>query len=95
MEEYFLKNNTVAIYDIDTRKLVIYIRDKGAMNAIISSDILDVDKLKKLLGDVPPMKNLELSSKVTTKKVYTFGDVYSDIKIAVLYLGFKKYILMK
>ena len=93
LEEYFIKNNTVAIYDIDTRKLVKYIRDKGAMNAIISSQILDVEKLKKLLIDVPSMKNLELSSKVTTKKEYTHGDKNSKIKIAVLDLGCKKSIL--
>ena len=74
LEDYFIKNNTVAIFDIDTRKLVKHIRDKGAMNAIISSDILDVEKLKVLLSKVPPMKNLELSSKVTTKEEYTYGD---------------------
>ena len=39
------------------------------------------------------MKNLELSSKVTTKEEYTYGDENSDIKIAVLDLGCKKSIL--
>ena len=63
------------------------------MNAIISSDILDAKKLKSLLNAVPPMKNLELSSKVTTKNEYTFGDINSDLKIAVLDLGCKKSIL--
>ena len=87
LEEYFIKNNTVAIFDIDTRKLVKYIRDKGAMNAIISSETLDIEKLKNLLSKVPPMKNLELSSQVTTKKEYTYGDKKADTKIAVLDLG--------
>ena len=93
LEEYFIKNNTVAIFDIDTRKLVKYIRDKGAMNAIISSETLDIEKLKNLLSKVPPMKNLELSSQVTTKKEYTYGDEKADTKIAVLDLGCKKSIL--
>ena len=93
LEEYFIKNNTVAIFDIDTRKLVKYIRDKGAMNAIISSETLDIEKLKNLLSKVPPMKNLELSSQVTTKKEYTYGDEKADKKIAVLDLGCKKSIL--
>tara|TARA_B100001093_G_C26827117_1_gene1014519 strand:- start:237 stop:1340 length:1104 start_codon:yes stop_codon:yes gene_type:complete len=93
LEDYFLKNNTVAIYDIDTRKLVKYIRDKGAMNCIISSVSQDVDSLKKTLEKVPSMKNLELSSKVTTKDEYEFGDINSTIKIAVLDLGCKKSIL--
>jgi len=93
LEEYFIKNNTVAIYDIDTRKLVKHIRDKGAMNSIISSDILDIDILKKKLIKVPPMANLELSTKVTTNKEYIYGNKNSDIKIAVLDLGCKKSIL--
>ena len=32
------------------------------MNSIISSDILDIDTLKKKLTKVPPMANLELST---------------------------------
>ena len=93
LEDYFIKNNTVAIYDIDTRKLVKHIRDKGAMNCIISSVSQDVNSLKKTLDKVPSMKNLELSSKVTTKEEYEFGDKNSKIKIAVLDLGCKKSIL--
>ena len=93
LEEYFLKNNTVSIYDIDTRKLVKHIRDKGAMNAIISSEILEVKKLQSILNDVPQMKNLELSSHVTTKKEYIYGDEKSDFKVAVLDLGCKRSIL--
>ena len=39
------------------------------------------------------MKNLELSSKVTTKKEFLYGDKNSSLKIAVLDLGCKKSIL--
>ena len=49
--EYFRKQNFVAISDVDTRALVRYIRDKGAMNAIISTDT-DIDGLKKQLEAV-------------------------------------------
>ena len=63
------------------------------MNCIISSVSQDVDSLKKTLEKVPSMKNLELSSKVTTKDEYEFGDINSPIKIAVLDLGCKKSIL--
>ena len=70
-----------------------YIRDKGAMNAIISSESQDVEKLKSSLDEVPSMKNLELSSKVTTEKEYEYGDINSKIKIAVLDLGCKQSIL--
>ena len=93
LQEYFEQESLVAICDIDTRALVHYVRDKGAMNAIISSDNLDIDFLKTELAKVPSMDGLELSSKVSTKEVYTFGDENAAIKVAVLDLGVKKNIL--
>ncbi len=88
--DHFLEQNIVAISDIDTRAIVRHIRDKGAMNAIISSDESDIDKLKAKLAEVPGMKGLELSSSVTTAKAYTFGDPNAQLKVAVLDLGIKK-----
>ncbi len=93
IHDYFTKNNLVGIADIDTRQLVRYIRQKGAMNAIISSEILDPIQLKAILDKTPDMSGLELASKVTTKEAYTFGTDGSDYKIAVLDLGVKKNIL--
>src|ERR1051326_8608399 len=46
IEDYFVQQNVVAICDLDTRAIVRHIRDKGAMNAIISSEILDIHELK-------------------------------------------------
>ena len=46
IQEYYEEENMVAISDIDTRALVRHIRDKGAMNGIISSEITDIDELK-------------------------------------------------
>src|SRR5436305_7568886 len=47
IEDYFRKQRIIAISDIDTRAVVRHIRSKGAMNAIISSEITDIEKLKK------------------------------------------------
>jgi len=93
LQSYFEKNKIVAISDIDTRALVRYVRDKGAMNCIISSDISDINILKEKLSKVPTMEGLELSSKVATKEVYTFGDIKSKHKVAVVDFGTKKNIL--
>jgi len=76
-----------------TRAIVRHIRDKGAMNAIISSEILDVDELKKMLAKVPSMAGLELASKVSTEKPYFIGDPHANYKVAVLDFGVKKNIL--
>ncbi len=90
----FLEEHTVVgITDIDTRAVVRHIRSKGAMNAIISSEILDIQPLKELLAEVPSMAGLELSSQVSSPSAYTLGNSDAKIKIAVLDLGVKRNIL--
>ncbi len=93
LQEYLYDNNVVGITEIDTRALVRHIRDKGAMNAIISSENLDIDFLQGKLDKVPDMSGLELASKVTTSEPYLFGDEKSPYKVAVLDLGIKTSIL--
>jgi carbamoyl-phosphate synthase small subunit len=92
LENYFLDQDVVAIQNIDTRAVVRYIRDKGAMNAVISTDT-DIQKLKERLKLVPSMEGLELASKVSTKKPYFFGNKDAAYKIAALDIGIKKSIL--
>lgn len=91
--DYLKKYNIVAISDVDTRALVNYIRDNGAMNAIISTETEDIEVLKKQLAEAPDMKGLELASKVSTKEPYYFGDENAKYKISALDLGIKKNIL--
>ena len=93
IQEYFEGDEIVGISDVDTRSLVRHIRSKGAMNAIISSEILDIDALKKKLADVPSMDGLELSSQVSTKTPYFVGNEKASYRVAVLDLGVKKNIL--
>ena len=93
LQEYFENQKVVAISDVDTRALVRHIRDKGAMNAIISSEEFDIEKLKTQLAKVPSMVGLELSSKVSTKTPFFFGDENAAHRVAVLDLGVKKNIL--
>ena len=93
IQTYFEEENLVGISDIDTRSLVRHIRHKGAMNAIISSETLDVAELKAQLAQVPSMEGLELSSIVSTKEPYYYGDESAPTRIAVLDLGIKKNIL--
>ncbi len=93
LQEYFEKEKIVAISDVDTRALVRHIRDKGAMNAIISSENFDVNQLNNQLDGVPSMNGLELSSKVCTKEAYYFGNETASNKVAVYDFGVKKNIL--
>ena len=93
LKDWFVKHNLVAISDVDTRALVSYIRDHGAMNAIISTEIDNIESLKVQLSKVPSMEGLELASKVSTKEPYFVGDENSDLKIAALDIGIKKNII--
>jgi carbamoyl-phosphate synthase small subunit len=91
--EFFQKNDLFAISDVDTRALVSYIRENGAMNAVISTKTDNIEELKNQLSNVPEMEGLELASKVSTKKPYYFGNENATYKIAALDIGIKKNIL--
>lgn len=93
LEKYLINNGLFGISDVDTRALVNYIRENGAMNAVISTEIDQEDALIKKLFDMPSMEGLELASKVSTKEPYFVGDPGSEFKVAALDLGVKASIL--
>tara|TARA_B110000444_G_C18845628_1_gene601759 strand:- start:1676 stop:2782 length:1107 start_codon:yes stop_codon:yes gene_type:complete len=93
LQDFFIRHNIVGISDVDTRALVSHVRDNGAMNAVISTDVKSITELKSKLSNFPTMKGLELASKVSTKEPYFYGDPKSKFKIAALDLGIKKNIL--
>jgi carbamoyl-phosphate synthase small subunit len=93
LQNYLEKNKIVGIESIDTRALVSHVRQQGAMNCILSSEIHDVALLKQLLNDVPSMEGLELASVVTTEEAFTMGDENAPYKIAVMDYGTKRNIL--
>ncbi|MGB0527180.1 MAG: glutamine-hydrolyzing carbamoyl-phosphate synthase small subunit [Flavobacteriaceae bacterium] len=93
LEDYFEQEQLFAISDVDTRALVSHIRDNGAMNAVISTRVDELDQLKKELSEIPQMAGLELASKVSTKEPYFFGDEQAPLKVAALDIGIKRNIL--
>ena len=90
--EYLKKNKIVGIKEIDTRSLTRHIRDKGAMNGIISSIDLDIQSLEKKLKNFPDMNGLDLAKDVTTQKKYKWPGK-GQYKVAVIDFGIKKNIL--
>ena len=91
--DYLEKQKLVTVSDVDTRALVNYIRENGAMNAVISTEIEREEELIKELQNAPSIEGLELASKVSTKEPYTFGNADAKFKIAALDLGIKRNIL--
>jgi carbamoyl-phosphate synthase small subunit len=92
LQKYLEKHGVVGISDVDTRQLVRYIRSKGAMNALISS-VLTPDQMRAEIAKVPSMAGLELSSVVSTRKPYFYGNPNASYKVAALDLGIKVNIL--
>jgi carbamoyl-phosphate synthase small subunit len=93
LQSYLEKAGIVGISDIDTRELVRHIRNKGAMNAVISSEFFDENALQEALSNVPDMAGLELASIVSTNEAYFVGNPEASFKVAVMDFGVKNSIL--
>ena len=92
LDNYLAENGIAGIAEVDTRKLVRHIRHKGAMNAIISSNLFDMEALQQKLAAVPEMESLELASQVMAKTPYHAGPDGGK-QVAVLDFGIKQNIL--
>jgi carbamoyl-phosphate synthase small subunit len=83
LNQWLCKNNLTAICNIDTRRLTKNIRDKGARNSIIFftkiGEEIDTDKLISKIIDLPTLKNVDLASKVTTRKKYFWDQKLYDL----------------
>jgi carbamoyl-phosphate synthase small subunit len=93
IQEYFEEQAVVGISDIDTRAVVRHIRQAGAMNAIISSEELDLEVLKAQLAASPSMDGLELASRVSTEAQYVYGPADAKFTVVAVDFGIKENIL--
>jgi carbamoyl-phosphate synthase small subunit len=89
--EYLKKNNVVGLEGIDTRKLVKLIRIKGAMRGIISSTVLNINKLREKLRDYPGLVGRDIVKDVSIKKVYKWDSGVIDVLAGSEHKGEKKY----
>ncbi len=92
LESFMRRNELVGISGVDTRRLVLHIREAGVMNAVISAVDLDDESLVGKAREWPSMEGLELASRVTVGEAYDFapGD---GPRVAVFDYGVKRNIL--
>lgn len=93
LEEYLTGRGIVALQQVDTRALVQHIRSKGAMNAILSTEMSEVHQLRAALEKVPQMAGLDLSEEASTHVTYSLGAETAANRIAVLDFGVKRSML--
>jgi carbamoyl-phosphate synthase small subunit len=94
LQQYLEDHKVVGISGVDTRALVRHIREKGVMNAVISSEELDPEVLVQKAIDWEPMEGLELATRVTRKEAQTYQpEGESRYRIAAFDYGIKRNII--
>ncbi|WP_434777728.1 glutamine-hydrolyzing carbamoyl-phosphate synthase small subunit [Neisseria sp. Ec49-e6-T10] len=72
LSEYLIKNNTVAIADIDTRRLTRILRNKGAQAGCIMAGQIDEQKALALAKSFGSMAGQDLAKVVSCKEPYAW-----------------------
>ncbi|MFM9992608.1 MAG: glutamine-hydrolyzing carbamoyl-phosphate synthase small subunit [Burkholderiaceae bacterium] len=79
LSSYLIRNSTVAIADIDTRKLTRHLRSTGAQNGAIVGLAIDeestqqkIDEAIRAAKSAPSMAGLDLAKKVSTAQSYSW-----------------------
>jgi carbamoyl-phosphate synthase small subunit len=90
--DWLRERDVVALTGVDTRSLVLHLRDRGAMRAAVVADDTPVDTMLTAVRDQPDMTGAALVAGVSPAAQYTYaGD--GDVRIAVVDYGCKRSIL--
>lgn len=74
LPDYLQERNIPGIYGIDTRSLTRKLRDYGAINGGVSTEILDPERLINIVQQAPDMTGLNLVKEVTTSEIYQWSE---------------------
>ncbi len=69
---FLAKSGIPVVSDLDTRSLVRHLRSRGVMRGVLSVIEKDAGKLVVKARTIPSMAGLDLASRVTTPKSYTW-----------------------
>jgi carbamoyl-phosphate synthase small subunit len=84
----------VALSGIDTRSLVLHLREHGAMRAAVVAGEASVEETLRAVREQPQMTGRALVARVSTRAPYTFSDA-GAARIAVVDYGCKRSILRR
>ena len=74
LPDYLKEHHIPGIYGIDTRALTRKIRNVGAMNGGVSTEIIDPNELLERVNAAPLMSGLNLVKEVTTSETYEWSE---------------------
>jgi carbamoyl-phosphate synthase small subunit len=92
--DWLHERGLVALSGVDTRSLVLTLRDRGAMRAAIVSGDASVDEVLTAVREQPQMAGRSLAAGVSTAVPYEYSDV-GRARIAVVDYGCKRSILRR
>jgi len=72
LHDYLVRHGIPGIAEVDTRRLTRHIRTAGAMQGVISNEILDRDELVDIARAAPSLVGRDLVREVTTPEAYTW-----------------------
>ncbi len=76
------KYDIPVIAEVDTRKLVRHLRDRGAMRGLISSDTHEAAELIEAARRSPSMQGLNLVEKVSTRETYQWTKGIEPVSVS-------------
>ena len=82
LDDFLARNNSIAIFGIDTRQLTIILREKGSLKACISPiDENNEESAISLAKSFDGLEGMDLAKEVTTKNLYSWTEgVWPDYK---------------
>jgi carbamoyl-phosphate synthase small subunit len=94
--EWLVDRGIVGLDEIDTRALVLRLRQAGAMRAVAVADASELPVAEALdrVRDQPAMEGQPLVADVSTSEPYTFGEA-GEVRVAVVDYGTKRSILRR
>jgi carbamoyl-phosphate synthase small subunit len=92
--DWLHERGLVALSGIDTRSLVLKLRDAGAMRAVVVAGEGSVEQAVTVACSQPPMAGRALAAVVSTERPYVYSDA-GRVRIAVVDYGCKRSILRR
>ncbi|MGH3000353.1 MAG: glutamine-hydrolyzing carbamoyl-phosphate synthase small subunit, partial [Gaiellaceae bacterium] len=92
--DWLHERGIVALTGIDTRSLVLKIRELGSMRAVAVAGAGSVEEAVEAARSLPEMEGRSLAAGVSTKERYTFADE-GRVRVAVVDYGVKNSVLRR
>ncbi|HQL75072.1 MAG TPA: glutamine-hydrolyzing carbamoyl-phosphate synthase small subunit, partial [Phycisphaerae bacterium] len=78
LEDYLREANVMGLAGVDTRALTRHLRTIGAMNGVMSTEVLDDAELVRQAADMPSMAGQDLVQAVMLDKPYHWNEGYNS-----------------